>query len=83
MRILEGNFVELAALTYQLLIEEKAQEFLQSLPKKSRRLMAERCLALADDPRPGRGGCDRETLHLSGFNTCEQRQIKTHQIHQK
>jgi mRNA interferase RelE/StbE len=54
-------------MTYQLLIEEKALEYLQSLPEKSRRLVAERCLALADDPLPGSGSGDREALHLSGF----------------
>ena len=54
-------------MTYQLLIEEKALEFLQSLPEKSRRLVAERCLALADDPFPGSGSGDKEALRLSGF----------------
>ena len=54
-------------MTYQLLIEEKAPEFLQSLPEKSRRLVAERCLALAGDPFPGSGSGDREALRLSGF----------------
>jgi mRNA interferase RelE/StbE len=54
-------------LTYKLLIEEKALEYLQSLPEKSRRLVAERCLALAGDPFPGSGSGDKEALHLSGF----------------
>jgi mRNA interferase RelE/StbE len=54
-------------LTYKLLIEEKAMEFLQLLPEKSRRLVAERCLALAEDPFPGSGSGDKEALHLSGF----------------
>lgn len=46
-------------MTYQLLIEEKALEFLKSLPEKSRRLVAERCLALANDPFPGSGSGDK------------------------
>ncbi|MCR3883399.1 type II toxin-antitoxin system RelE/ParE family toxin [Methanotrichaceae archaeon M04Ac] len=54
-------------MTYQLLIEEKALEFLRSLPEKSRRLVAERCLSLADDPFPGSSSFDREALHLPGF----------------
>lgn len=53
-------------MTYQLLIEEKALEFLQSMPEKSRRLVAERCRALAEDPFPGSASGDREALHLSG-----------------
>ena len=53
-------------MTYQLLIEEKALEFLSSLPEKSKRLITERCLALADDPFPGSGG-DKEALHFAGF----------------
>ena len=54
-------------MTYQLLIEEKALEFLRPLPEKSRRLVADRCLSLADDPFPGSGSGDREALHLSGY----------------
>ncbi|MDF0590752.1 type II toxin-antitoxin system RelE family toxin [Candidatus Methanocrinis natronophilus] len=54
-------------MTYQLLIEEKALEFLRSLPEKSRRLVADRCLSLADDPFSGSGSGDQEALHLSGF----------------
>lgn len=54
-------------MTYHLLIEEKALEFLRSLPEKSRRLVADRCLSLADDPFPGSGSGDREALHLSGY----------------
>lgn len=53
-------------MTYQLLIEEKALEFLRSLPEKSRRLVADRCLALSDDPFPGGERGDREALHLAG-----------------
>lgn len=54
-------------MTYQLLIEEKALEYLRSLPEKSMRLVADRCLSLADDPFPGSGSGDREALHLPGF----------------
>jgi mRNA-degrading endonuclease RelE of RelBE toxin-antitoxin system len=53
-------------LTYRVLIEEKALEFLSLLPEKSRRIVRERCLTLADDPFPGKGG-DREVLHFPGF----------------
>lgn len=54
-------------MTYRLQIEEKALEYLRSLPEKSRRLVADRCLSLADDPFSGSGSGDREALHLPGF----------------
>ncbi len=53
-------------MTYHLLIEEKALQFLSALPEKSKRLVKERCLALKDDPFPGSGG-DKEALHFTGF----------------
>ena len=54
-------------MTHKLLIEENALEFHQFLPEKSRRLVSERCLALADDPFPGSGSGDEEVLHFPGF----------------
>lgn len=53
-------------MTYQLQIEESALEFLSSLPEKSKRIVKERCLSLAEDPFPGKGG-DKEALRLPGF----------------
>jgi mRNA interferase RelE/StbE len=52
-------------LTYKVLIEEEALEFLTLLTQKSNRIVKERCQSLAEDPFPGQSG-DREALHLSG-----------------
>jgi mRNA-degrading endonuclease RelE of RelBE toxin-antitoxin system len=49
-------------------IEEDALKFLSSLPEKSRRVVKKHCLALAEDPFPGKGG-DKEALHIHGFRT--------------
>jgi mRNA-degrading endonuclease RelE of RelBE toxin-antitoxin system len=53
-------------LTYQVLIEEEALEFLNSLSEKSQRIVKEQCKTLADDPFPGKRG-DKEALHFPGF----------------
>lgn len=50
-------------MTRGVVIERKALKYLSDLPEKSRRLVTEKCRALADDPFPGRGG-DKELLHL-------------------
>jgi mRNA interferase RelE/StbE len=50
-------------LTRRVVIDRKAHRYLSELPEKSRRLITEKCRALADDPFPGQGG-DKELLHL-------------------
>lgn len=55
-------------MTYQVLIEEDALEFLLSLPGMSRRIVRGHCLSLAEHPFPCKGG-DKEALHISGFRT--------------
>lgn len=52
----------------KLEIEEEALEYLSSMPDKSKRIVKKHCLALADDPFPGKGG-DKEALHIIGFRT--------------
>jgi mRNA interferase RelE/StbE len=52
----------------KLEIEEEALGYLSALPEKSRRIVKKHCLALAEDPFPGKGG-DKEALHLVGFRT--------------
>ncbi len=52
----------------KLEIEEGASKFLSSLPEKSQRIVKKHCLALAEDPFPGKSG-DKEVLHLPGFRT--------------
>ncbi len=47
----------------RVVIDKKALKYLAELPEKSRRLITEKCHALADDPFPGQGG-DKELLHL-------------------
>ncbi len=39
-------------MSYRLVISETAQEFLKSVPLKSRRMIGRRIEALGDDPRP-------------------------------
>lgn len=51
-----------------MLIEEKALEFLSTLPEKSKRIVREHCLSLAENPFPGKAG-DKEALYLSGHRT--------------
>jgi len=50
-------------LTLRVVIDRKALKYLSELPEKSRRLITEKCHALADDPFPGKAG-DKELLHL-------------------
>lgn len=52
----------------KLEIEEKALEYISSLPDKSKRIVKKHCLALAGDPFLGKGG-DKEALHIIGFRT--------------
>ena len=50
----------------KLEIDERALKFLNAISEKSRRTVKKHCLALAEDPFPGRGG-DKEALHMPGF----------------
>ena len=50
----------------KLEIDERALKFLTAIPEKSRRTVKKHCLALGDDPFPGKGG-DKEALHMAGF----------------
>lgn len=49
-------------MTLRVVIDRKAFKYLTELPEKSRRLITEKCHALADYPFPGQG--DKELLHL-------------------
>lgn len=46
-----------------MVIDRKTLNYLSELPEKSRRLVKEKCHALAMDHFPGQGG-DKELLHL-------------------
>lgn len=50
-------------MSYKMLIDRKALNYLSVLPGKSQRIIKEKCKALADDPFPGKGG-DKELLYL-------------------
>jgi mRNA-degrading endonuclease RelE of RelBE toxin-antitoxin system len=50
-------------LSLKVVVDSKALKYLTELPEKSRRLIKEKCHALAEDPYPGKGG-DKELLHL-------------------
>ena len=49
---------------YQLVIEKKALEFVNSLPQKSRRMVIEKCKTLGVEPFPGQG--DKELIRRKG-----------------
>jgi mRNA interferase RelE/StbE len=53
-------------LTFRVLISRKALSFIELSPEKSRRLIREHCLALAENPYPSRTG-DRKRLHLGDY----------------
>ena len=50
-------------MSFRVVIDRKALEYLSELPEKSPRLIKEKCHALAEDPFHGQGG-DKELLHL-------------------
>lgn len=50
-------------MSLKVVVDSKALKYLTELPEKSRRLIKEKCHALAVDPYPGQGG-DKELLHL-------------------
>ena len=50
-------------MSLKVVIDRKALAYLSELPEKSRRLIKEKCHALANDPFPGQGG-DKELLHM-------------------
>jgi mRNA interferase RelE/StbE len=52
--------------SYRVLISKKALSFLSLAPEKTRRLIREHCLALADTPHPSKTG-DRKRLHLGDY----------------
>ena len=53
-------------MTYQLLLDKKrAQDFYDHLPHKSRVIVRDHLLRLADDPYPG-SGADKEQLAIRG-----------------
>ena len=55
-------------MTFRLLLDKKqAQQFYDHLPVKSRTVVREHLLRLADDPYPGKGG-DKEQLTVDGNN---------------
>lgn len=51
-------------MTYEILLGEQPREYQSHLDNKSRRIIRENLLKLADDPypRPGAGGGDREKI---------------------
>jgi mRNA interferase RelE/StbE len=49
---------------YQLVIDKKALEFVNSLPQKSRKMVIEKCKTLGVDPFPGQG--DKELIRRKG-----------------
>jgi mRNA interferase RelE/StbE len=49
---------------FNVVIDEEANEFLKSLPAKSRTIVKNKLRILETDPFPGRGG-DKELLHSS------------------
>ena len=50
-------------MSFKVMIDKKALEYLSALPEKSQRLIKEKCHALAESPFPGQGG-DKELLQL-------------------
>jgi mRNA-degrading endonuclease RelE of RelBE toxin-antitoxin system len=51
--------------TFPILIEDDALEFLGNLPEKSQRIVRDRIARLADDPFPGKAG-DKERFTCAG-----------------
>ena len=51
---------------YQLLIEEGALAFIDSLDEKSKRICKDNIKKLAEDPYPGSGKGDKERLVVEG-----------------
>lgn len=45
-------------------IDKKALEFINALPSKGKRIVIEKCKALAEDPFPDQG--DKELIHRKG-----------------
>jgi mRNA interferase RelE/StbE len=51
---------------YQLVVNKKALEFVNTLPSKSQRIVIEKCKTLADEPFPGQG--DKEIIRRKDHN---------------
>lgn len=60
-------------MTFKILIDDEAQEFLDALPKKSQRIVRERLFSLEEDPFPGKGG-DKELIK-------EEKREKVYRMH--
>ena len=50
-------------MSYTVLIEKRAFNFLEGLSEKSQRIIRDKCKMLVEDPFPGHFG-DKELLHL-------------------